>query len=244
MIFLYIILAFLLVLLIIKRSTILALYAKIQYYGGKKEKGLKLFKLADKIGTLAPENRMQYGFALLRVGHLDEARTHLNSAFMSAKSDSLKNQIKSILSLALWKDGNIDEAIEMLEEVIRDFKTTAVYQNLGLMYVLKGDTQKALSFNLEAFDYNSDDLVIADNLAESYMLCNEQQKAFEIYEELLTKEPHFPEPYYNYGRILVEKGEKERGIALIKQSLTKTFSFLSENPKEYVEKLLLEKEAE
>lgn len=231
----------LLLLVIFKRADILAVFAANKYYSGKKEKGLKLFKISDKIGTLSPQNSMRYGYALLRVGLLDEARKKLNLAYMTAKKEPLKKSISSVLALVFWKDGDLDGAINLLEDVLQDFKNTAVYQNLGLMYVLKGNAEKALKFNLEAYDFNSDDLIIKDNLAESYVLSGDIRAASKLYEEILEKEPHFPEPYYQYGTLLFENGEEKRGIELIEKSLTKTFTFLSENPKEYVENLLEEK---
>jgi tetratricopeptide (TPR) repeat protein len=109
------------------------------------------------------------------------------------------------------------------------------------MYVLKGDAQNALRFNQEAYVYNSDDLVIADNYAESLALCGKIDEAKTIYEKILYKEPHFPEAYYGYGLLLYENGEREKGIDLIRQYLDKRFSYLSVKTKEEVESLLSEK---
>ena len=125
-----------------------------------------------------------------------------------------------------------------------DFKTTNLYQNLGLMYVIKGDARRALDFNKEAFEYNSDDMIIMDNLAESYALYGDTEKASELYEKLLEKEPHFPEPYYGYGQLLIKNGQKERGLELIEKSLEKKFTFLSVLQKEDVKKMLEEAKEE
>ena len=97
------------------------------------------------------------------------------------------------------------------------------------MYNLAGEYEKALEFNLEAYDYNSDDNIIVDNLAESYALTGDLKKAAEVYEELLSRdpEPRFPEAYYGYGEVLIKLGEREKGLELIEKSLTKPFSFLS-----------------
>jgi tetratricopeptide (TPR) repeat protein len=65
-------------------------------------------------------------------------------------------------------------------------------------------------------------------------------RAKEMYEKLLEREPHFPEPYYSYGRMLCDMGEKERGIELIEQSLEKRFTHLSVLQKDEVEKILEE----
>ena len=110
------------------------------------------------------------------------------------------------------------------------------------MYNLKGDGKKAVEFNEEAYDYNSDDNIITDNLAEAYAINGEYDKAKEIYEELLARdpEPRFPEAYYGYGELLIKQGEKEKGIELIEKSLEKPFSFLSLKSKEEIEQMLEE----
>lgn len=233
-----IIFAVLAVYIFMKRAQLLAVFARLKWQKGDTDKALRLFELAEKSGNMGAENRLMYGYALLRLGHFGQAREMLTLASMSAAKVPVKKRIKAMLALVEWKEGNISQAIEMLEEVIEDFKTSAVYQDLGLMYILNGDKEKALKFNLEAYDYNSDDLVITDNLAEAYVLCGEKEKAVEIYEKLLEKEPHFPEAYYGYGMLLIDMGERERGLDLIKQSLDKRFSALSVKSREQVQQLL------
>jgi tetratricopeptide (TPR) repeat protein len=83
------------------------------------------------------------------------------------------------------------------------------YGNLGLMYILGGDLDKALDFALEAYDYNDSDNAIADNLGEVYFLRGEYDKADEVYKALMERSPKTPTPYYNYGRVLAAKGDTE-----------------------------------
>ncbi len=227
---------------VIKRASLAAMRGRFLFARGDAEGALKCYERADKMGTLNAAQLMTYGFILLRRGRLEDARTVLNRAHMSAAKPEEKQRIKAMQALVEWKSGNLGEAIEMLEEVNAEFKTTAVYQDLGLLYVLGGDKEKALSYNLEAYEYNSDDLVICDNLAEAYTLCGDTEHAAELYEKLIEREAHFPEPYYGYGLLLIEKGERERGLELIRTALGKRFSFLSVKSKEEVELLLNELE--
>ena len=236
----YIISIVLIVYIIVKRGQLVAVWAKIRWQKGDNEGALKTFALADRIGNIGAENRLTYGYILLRPGQIDRARERLTKAPSPPPKAPLKKRIKSMLALVEWKQGNIPLAIEMLEEVIEDFKTTSVYQDLGLMYILSGDKEKALRFNLEAYEFNSDDMVIMDNLAEAYVLCGDIEKAAETYEKLLEKEPHFPEAYYGYGILLINTGDRERGLELIEQSLDKRFSALSVKSREQVAQLLEE----
>ncbi len=225
-------------LIILKGPEILAVTAKMKFSKGDTCGALRRFAIANRIGKLGPNSLWYYGYILLRDGQPELARTVLTHASLDAKKPAPKKRIKAMLALCEWKCGNLDLAIEMSEEAMIDFKNTNLYQNLGLMYILKGDGQKALEFNKQAFDYNSDDLVIMDNLAESYALVGDTQKAKELYEQLLEKEPHFPEPYYAYGQMICSMGEKERGIELIEKSLEKKFTYLSVLQKDEVEKIL------
>ncbi len=239
----YITLIILLALVIWQRAQILALAARIKYQDGKTDKSLQLFGIANRIGKLTPSDLLYYGYVLLRTGDLSLAQEVLTRASLDAKKDADKKRIKAMLALVVWKDGDLDSAIEMMENVMLDgYQHTNAYQNLGLMYIIKGDAQKALKFNLEAYEYNSDDLVILDNLAESYAICGDAEKAKEIYENLLEKQPHFPEPYYSYGMMLIAEGEKEKGLSLMREALSKRFTFLSIKSKEEIEQLILENE--
>ncbi len=238
------ILIIVLIIIVVKRANIVALFAKYKYSKGDYFGALKIFNVADKIGNLNLGNKILYGYNCLRCGELDAARKAFNLADNLARPKTAdKYRIKSLKALLAWKEDDIETAVELLEEVYEDdYKTTTIYQNLGIMYNLAGEYEKALEFNLEAYDYNSDDNIIVDNLAESYALTGDLKKAAEVYEELLSRdpEPRFPEAYYGYGEVLIELGEKEKGIELIEKSLTKPFSFLSIKSKEEIENLYSE----
>ena len=228
----------LILIIVFKRNTRIAIRAKMLFAKGDSEGAIKCFARADKGGGLRAEQLMTYGFILLKSGRCEEARVALNRAHMSASKPQIRQRIKAIQALVEWKSGSLQNAIEMLEEVNAEFKTTAVYQDLGLLYILSGDKQKALEYNKEAYEYNSDDLVITDNMAEAYALCGDYTHAAELYETLLEKEAHFPEPYYGYGLLLIDRGERERGIELIRESLDKRFTFLSVKSRAEVEEML------
>jgi Flp pilus assembly protein TadD len=108
--------------------------------------------------------------------------------------------------------------------------------------VLNGQKEKALEFNLEAYDFASDDAVICDNLAYSYYLNEDYDKAEEIYTMLLNKKnpPSFPEVYFNFGLVALKKEDKEKAKELFEKALLQKFSYLSDLDKATVEKALAE----
>lgn len=239
-----IILCAVLIVIVVKRANIVAFFAKIKYNKRDYEGALKIFKIADRVGNLNVVNKELYGYVLLRCGYVPEAMVQLRGLLpLTARGSAQRNQLKNLIALALWKSGSLDEATEELEEVFESgYKNTQIYQNLGILYNLGENKEKAKRFNEEAYDYNKDDNIIADNLADCYAICGEYDKAAEVYEELINRdpEPRFPEAYYGYGQVLIKLGNSERGIGLIEKSLTKPFSFLSIKTKEEVEKLLEE----
>lgn len=216
----------------------MCLWAKIKYNKGDIDGAERIYERVSKKHTPSADNQLMYGYILLRKGKIERARKVLTIASMSKGKPLVKARIKAMLALVTWKEGDIDTAIEMLEEVIAEFKNTAIYQDLGLLYILKGDKEKALNFNKEAYEFNSDDHVIMDNLAEAYALCEENEKSREIYEQLIEKEPRFAEAYWGYGELLIKLGEKEKGLEFIRQSLNKRISYLSILQREDIEKLI------
>lgn len=226
------------VFLIVKRAEVAAIFAKRAYAKNNIKLALRRFAIANRIGKMGASSTMYYGYLLLRDGQLELGKTILTQASVKAKKPEIKKRIKALLAVCEWKSGDLDLAIEMTEEAMQDFKTTNLYQNLGLMYNVKGDARKALEVNKAAYDYNPDDAMILDNLAASYALYGDNEKAAELYQELVDKNPRFPEAYYGYGQVLIKLGRKAEGIEYIEKSLEKTFSFLSVLQREEVEKIL------
>lgn len=230
-----------LIFLAVKRADIVAIFAKNKYAQRQYPQAMKLFRLADTIGKLSVKNKMLLGYVCLRCGELEDARKHLNLCKgMMSRDSKERNRIKNLLALVSWKEGNLSDAIEELEEIVESgYKNTQVYQNLGIFYNLSGDSEKALKFNLEAYEYNKDDLIICDNLADTYALRGEYELSKKHYQEMMERDPkpHFPEAYYGYGKTLIALGKKEEGIEMIRQSLEKPFSYLSIHSKEEIEEL-------
>jgi len=244
MIFTLITFAVLIVFLIVKRAEIIGIFAKRKHAKGDLKGAIKTFAVANRLGKLGPASLMYYGYLLLRDGQFEQGRIILTKASFSAKKVELKKRIKALLAVCEWKTGDLDMAIEMTEEAMYEYKTTNLYQNLGLLYVVKGDARKALEINKEAYEYNSDDAMIMDNLASAYALYGDNKKAAEVYEKLMDMNPRFPEAYYGYGQVLIKLGQREKGIEYIEKSLEKTFSALSILQKEDVEKMLEEARTE
>ncbi len=233
-----------LIFLVVRRANLVAIFGKIKFSNGDNDGALKIFNIANKIGNLNTANLMLYGYILLRSGKPDEAEVQFRRLLpMTRRESPERHKLQNMLALTFWKQGHLDEAIEELEEAVNaDYRTTQIYQNLGILYNLSDDHEKALKFNLEGYEYNDDDNIIMDNLADAYAINGDFEKSAEIYEKLIARdpEPRFPEAYYGYGRVLIKLGQREKGIEMIEKSLTKSFSYMSIKTRDEVEKMLEE----
>jgi tetratricopeptide (TPR) repeat protein len=172
---------------------------------------------------------------LLKTGNIAKSEELLQKLLKDYPQSEDLPLVKSNLSLVLWKKGELDAAIEILEDVMQNYKTSSTYGSLGYLLILKGDLEKALQFNLEAFDFNNRDKIIRDNLGQNYYLLGNYEKAKEIYETLVEEAPAFPEPYFNYGLVLEKLGDTETALGMMKKALTFKFTYLSSISREEVE---------
>ncbi len=213
--------------LIVKRSDIIAGAARIVYARGKTEKAMKMYDFAYKIGKMKFNPNLNYAYLTLKNGDIEKADKLFNMLRMTPLKPQEKMQLKASHALVFWKKGEVSEAIEMLEEVIEKVPTTATYGSLGYMYIYSGQYQKALDFNLKAYDYNSSDIIITENVALIYFKLGEMDKAKEYYDKLIAMNPPFPDCLYEYGQFLIKCGDTQRGIEYYKKALDCNFSFLS-----------------
>lgn len=225
-------------------SVITIIIANRKYSAGKIDESTKLFELAYKVPFASIKLRTSCAYMLMRIGKFKRAEEMLRNLNAEDKSESENISVKLNLSIALWKNRSLDEAIKLLEGLYKKYKTTILYEDLGYYYILKGDYEKALKFNLEAYEYASDDGIILDNLGQTYYCLNDYGKAFDIYDRLIEMNPSFVSVYYNYGNVLLKLDKKEEALASFKNCLKYKFSALSQVSKEQVEKKISELESE
>jgi tetratricopeptide (TPR) repeat protein len=226
------------------RATLFRLIGGTQYSKGNLEQALAWFEKSCNTKKAKPGAIISYGYILLKTGHPDKAEQVLLDLLKKKPGKDNEFQIKSNLSLVYWKKGRLDEAVALLEEVIAEYKTTTIYGSLGYLLIMQGDLDKALKFNLEAYDYNSTNAIILDNLAQNYFLKGMFDESQETYGKLLAQNPSFPEAYYNYALLLVELGQKDKALEMLEKALNSKFSYLSDLTVEKVNKKLEEVRAD
>lgn len=222
-------------LLVTRQASIFAFLGTQTYSKGNFEEGLKWFQRSYATGKANPQAITSYAYLLLKNGNIAESEEILTKLVKSHLDKDSEMYAKSNLALVLWKKGEIDNAIEMLETIMQDYKTTSIYGSLGYLLIEKGDMEKALQFNLEAYEYNNSNTIIQDNLGQVYHLTNQYDKSLEIYEKCMEKNPTFPSAYYNYGSLLMDMGQLEKAKEMLEKALTYKLTYLSTISREEIE---------
>lgn len=230
-------------LVVVNIPVILNGMANSAYMKGDPEKALKRLEAALKLNPTNYAMRGSYAWLMLKLGRTAEAEAQIDRALAEADIESIRNPLKVTKALVHWKKGELEEAISLLEDLIGKYKTSNVYGTLGFLYLEKGDLDKALSFNLEAYDYNNTSPVILDNLGCTRLMRGEYEEAREIYGKLIRLKPDFPEAFYNYARVLAHFGELDEAIYMCRTGLLLKFWNTSTVTREQVESYLSELES-
>lgn len=203
------------------------------------EEGLKYFEKGAMSKKAKVFTKIRYAFLELKFGDIKKAKKVisliLNDAFVDKK---MKYEAKSVWSLIVFLEGDIEQTEEVCDELYNNYKNTDVYCTLGLIYNMTKAPADAVKFNEEAYGYNPEKAVIADNLGQAYYLNGEYEKAEDIYNKVMEMKPVFPEAYYNYALLLIKLGRNEEAKEMLEEALKKEFHNLTTVPAEKIKEVL------
>lgn len=220
----------------VNRPTMWALKANAAYVQGDLDKALALQEKVYASRYRKPQHAIHYAFMLMKAGKPEPAENVLQETIRSVQSTDIKMQAKSNLATAYWLLNKRDEALSLLEEVYREYKTVTIVGNLGYFKLLH-DPESALAFNEEAYAYDDNDLTIVDNLAQNYYLLGRWEEAANVYEKVMAKSPRHAESYYYYARTLEELGRKEEAAEHAESAAERPLAMVTSITKEEVERL-------
>ncbi|MDO4563512.1 MAG: tetratricopeptide repeat protein [Clostridia bacterium] len=221
--------------------TFLMIAGNRRYDNGDIDGAFEKFEKAYATGRLRPTFVIYYAYLILRHKSPERAYTMLTKLINKKKCDAQTLlRAKHNIALALWRTGRLDEAISLLEKVHTQGPTTITTGALGALYLERAkrdnDFDSALRFALEAYEYNDEDITIADNLGEIYFLLGETEKARALYEALFALgSPKTPTPYFNCARTLYAAGDKDGAREMAQTALNMQFTNLTTVEKNEIE---------
>lgn len=221
------------------RSILYVQRGNIAYAKGDEAKALELFEKAHQTRKAHPQAMIGYAYLLLKKGKPEEAERLLQEVAATLPKGQTHLQAKVNLATALWLQGKQDEAYDLLESMMQDYKNTQLYGNLGYFKLLRGaDLEEALAFNQEAYEYNSDDITIMDNLAQNYYLLGRLEEANEMYDKVMAKSPKSADSYYYYAMTLKGLGLEQEAREQLELAKDKELALVTSLTKEDIYKML------
>jgi len=215
--------------------------ASKKYQSGDIEGARKLFEEALSMGLKEPRYILSYSILLLRGGEYQKSRELLvanqKNPMLNAET---KKQLFVNYSVCVYKMGDMEKAIKVLEGQHAKEPTGLIYQTLGYLYVEAGEKEKGLAFNLEALEYDDEDPITLDNLGQYYYrIADDKQKAKEYFEKALEQKPGQIDTLYFLAQLDLEAGNTDAAKEKLQKALEGRFS-----PLNYANQKMIEEQLE
>lgn len=207
---------------------------------GDHAKALELYHQAYEKGMDAPNMLRGYCVLLIRNQNYERAIEVIRKLEKIPNLPaSHRTDMKMHYAVILSQKGHLDRAIEILEEEFKAHKNGTLYSTLGYLKIEKGDFEDALAFNLEAVEYDEEDGVFLDNLAQTYYrLGNDKEKAKEYFDKAIALRPKAIDTNYFLALYDIENGDYEKAKLRLKIAKAGYFSPLNYATPEKIDELL------
>ncbi len=191
-----------------------------EYNGGDVEHAVKYYEKAIDTGRAKSHVIVQYVMILMRSGNFKRALRLIDKTVAERTArDEDKLLLKQYRCLIYHKNGDSEEALDDAMEIFTNFKNTVSYGLLGYLRLANGDiNDSTLRLCLEAYEYNSDDRDIVDNLVYAYYKMGKFEEAEELLTELIEKNPKFLEGYYHGALVKSALGKTNEARELISKT--------------------------
>ena len=118
--------------------------AKKAHQEGRTEEAMQLYQEVLNEGYRDPSTFLSYSVLLIRNGQYAEAREMLVKNQKLPMSAQQKNQLFVNYAACVYKMGELEKGIELLERQHQKQPSGMVYETLGYLYIETGDAEKAL----------------------------------------------------------------------------------------------------
>ena len=218
---------------------------KIRQAMAKQQKGetaaaMQLYEEALNDGATDVRAILSYTVLLIRDGQFAKARELLvkiqKSPYMNAEQ---RRQLLVNYAACVYKMGELEKGISVLEREHTKEASGMVYETLGYLYVEAGDAEKALAYNQEALEYDDEDPISLDNMAQVYYrLLGDKAKAKEYFQKAIALKPKQIDTLYFLAQYDLEAGDKEAAREKLSTAMEGRFSPLNYATKEAVQQQL------
>lgn len=213
--------------------------AKKAHQEGRIEEAMKLYQEVLDEGYRDPSTFLSYSVLMIRNGQYAEAREMLVKFQKLPMTPQQKNQLFVNYAACVYKMGELEKGIELLERQHQKQPSGMVYETLGYLYIEAGDLEKAMAFNTEALEYDDEDAISLDNMGQlHYRLLGDKATAKEYFEKALELKPGQIDTLYFLAQYDLEAGDTAAAKEKLETALEGRFSPLNYASKAMVEELL------
>jgi len=200
---------------------------------------MKLYEECVNEGLTEPRSLLTYSVLLIRDGQYKAARELLVKMQKYQMSEADRCQLFVNYASCVYKMGELQKGIELLERQHAKQPNGLVYETLGYLYVESGDYEKALAFNTAAYEYDDEDAITLDNLGQTYYrLGNDKAAAKPYFEKALEARPGQIDTLYFLAQYDLDEGNKVAAKEKLEKALEGRFSPLNYATREMVEEAL------
>jgi len=196
---------------------------------GDREGAMRLYEEAISEGLDDPRYILSYSVLLMRNDQYQKARELL---VKTQNSPLLKESQKTTLyvnyAVCIYKLGETQKAIELLERQHAKKPCELIYETLGYLYVDSENKEKALPYNQEALAYDDDDPIVLDNVAQTYYrLLHDEKTAKEYFLRAIGRKATQIDTLYFLAKYDIAEGNKDAAREKLETILKGTFSPLN-----------------
>ena len=206
---------------------------------GNTEEAMKLYQEALDEGCQDAKALLTYSVLLFKAERFQEARELLVKIQKYPMTDDTRRQLFVNYASTVFKLGDTQKAIDVLERQHEKQESGLIYETLGYLYVEAGETEKALEYNTKAYEYDDEDAITLDNLGQTYYrLVGDKKTAKEYFEKALAVRPGQIDTLYFLAQYDLEAGDKQAAREKLEKALEGRFSPLNYATKEKIQAIL------
>ena len=206
---------------------------------GNTEEAMKLYQEALDEGCQDAKALLTYSVLLFKAERFQEARELLVKIQKYPMTDDTRRQMFVNYANTVFKLGDTQKAIDVLEHQHEKQESGLIYETLGYLYVEAGETEKALEYNTKAYEYDDEDAITLDNLGQTYYrLVGDRKTAKEYFEKALAVRPGQIDTLYFLAQYDLEAGDKQSAREKLEKALEGRFSPLNYATKEKIQAIL------
>jgi tetratricopeptide (TPR) repeat protein len=234
--------ATLLIAYLINRSSIFFIRGNLALSSKKEKKHVnawKYYRKAFAIGHLSEKYITTAASFFIQLDDVEFGMKQLDGVIEKTQDNETRQIAKIQKSMALQRQGKLDEAIDTLNEV-RESKYKSLYLsvNLSSYLIFAGRYDEARTVLDEGAEYINQSAGLFDNKGWLDIVAGKWKDASKLYTEMLDRGPRFPDPYLHAAQVKLHYGKIEEAVTLLNISLTKKWNETSLIKKDMVEEFI------